>query len=352
MGGLDVEVINAILARSLDILKLSANEQREVLRLIQGLQRELVQKLSEGNLTEFSKARLQSLLNECDAMIAQYYGQAQGQLALTLNELGTLEAQHTADVLTSVLATAKIEATIPSATVLKRLVSNIIIDGTPLAGYWERQAGDTAYRFAQQVRMGIVAGETNQQIISRIIGKSGEMGVMDITRRNAAALVQTATLTVANTARSETYHANADIMYGERWVSSLDSHTCISCAARDGLKWDLDGKPVGHKLPYIIPALHVNCRCALTAWLKPIILKNGAEIDLRGSQRASTDGSVSSKLTFSDWLASKSPEFQDAQLGVGKAELFRQGKLTLADMLDMKGQEMTLVQLKEKYRIK
>ena len=351
MNALDAELLDRIISRSLDILRLSANEQRDVIVLVEKLQKDLTAKLSEGTLTDFGKARTQQLLNEANALIADYYSAMSGGLNTTLQQLAALEARHTAEAVTSVLSAAEITASLPTATVLKRLVSNVILEGSPLNDYWSKQAGDVAYRFAQQVRMGIVAGESNADIIRRIVGTKDIAGVMDISRRNVAALVQTATLTVANTARHETYMANKDIGIGEIWNSTMDNLVCVRCGSRDGRVWDWNQQPIGHDIPYAVPALHISCRCALTMKLKPITLDNGFvyEPGSWASTRASMDGQVSSKMTFEDWLNNRTPEQQDAQLGPGKAELFRQGKIGLEGMLNMKGEEMTLAQLKTKY---
>jgi hypothetical protein len=66
-------------------------------------------------------------------------------------------------------------------------------------------------------------------------------------------------------------------------------------------------------------------------------------------QRASSAGPVDRKTTFTDFLARQSPEFQNNVLGKDRAEFFRSGKLTLQQLVDESGRELTLAELRAKY---
>ncbi|MDE3957705.1 phage head morphogenesis protein, partial [Glaesserella parasuis] len=61
--------------------------------------------------------------------------------------------------------------------------------------------------------------------------------------------------------------------------------------------------------------------------------------------RASQDSPVSEQINYENWLKSKSPEQQDQVLGKGKADLWRRGVITFADMLDQSGRPLTLKDL-------
>ena len=61
------------------------------------------------------------------------------------------------------------------------------------------------------------------------------------------------------------------------------------------------------------------------------------------------DGQVAADLTFGDWLKGKPVEFADEMLGKGRAQLWRDGKITLQDLLNAQGQPLTLKQLRERY---
>jgi hypothetical protein len=61
------------------------------------------------------------------------------------------------------------------------------------------------------------------------------------------------------------------------------------------------------------------------------------------------NGQVAGNLSFEDWLADKSAAFQDKVLGPGRAQLWRDGKLTLRDLLNQQGRQMSLEELRAKY---
>ncbi|MDO9894668.1 phage head morphogenesis protein, partial [Glaesserella parasuis] len=67
--------------------------------------------------------------------------------------------------------------------------------------------------------------------------------------------------------------------------------------------------------------------------------------EMPSSTRASQDSPVSEQINYENWLKSKSPEQQDQVLGKGKADLWRRGVITFADMLDQSGRPLTLKDL-------
>jgi hypothetical protein len=72
--------------------------------------------------------------------------------------------------------------------------------------------------------------------------------------------------------------------------------------------------------------------------------KERIEAALAGT-RASMSGPVSGKTTFEAWLKKRSVEEQNKVLGVGKAKLWRSGKIGFSDLVDQRGNPLTLAQL-------
>jgi hypothetical protein len=93
-----------------------------------------------------------------------------------------------------------------------------------------------------------------------------------------------------------------------------------------------------------------NCRCSMIPVLKTW-KELGINMDeLSDNTRASMEGQVTDK-TFADWLKRKTetdPTFADRTLGKGRAELWRNGKITMDQMISG-GQPLTLSQLQAKY---
>jgi len=350
LGAVDQIIAEALLSHQLDLLRLEAGVRARVIALLNQLQRELTAKLATEELTEFSKARTAALLKQATEVIDSYYARAEGVLDTAMSGAAEVAAKHAADTLDSVFV-ANFSASLPSATFLERIASNVMIQGAPSAEWWSRQSVDTAFRFANAVRQGIVAGETNETIIARVAGRKGFPGVMEVSRSNARALVHTSIQEVANDTRRETFRKNSDVINGTHQVSTLDSHTTDICMAYDGAEYDLDGEPInGTKLPYNggCPR-HWGCR-SIEVPITKTFKELGIDIeDLPPPARASSDGPVRGDMTFAQFLERKGEAFQDEVLGPGRAQLWRDDKITLQQLLDLRGNPLTLEELRAKY---
>lgn len=173
MGALEEWIAEMFLVHSLNLLRFSSGTQEKILLLMAAMSRELSAKLSEGEISTYGKQRLGALLRESNAVISSHYTGMQTEMTRNLTGMVRIEADYTAKVLTQAL---KIElgAKLPPATYLEKLVGDTLIKGAPSAEWWARQATDTQFRFASQVRLGAAQGETTSQIVSRVLGKSAK----------------------------------------------------------------------------------------------------------------------------------------------------------------------------------
>jgi len=316
------------IAWTLDLARFDAHEQARVISLLKKMERELLAKVAAGT-TDWGKARIAQQQAEIQAIIKQYYDVVASHTASVNAALAQISAN-------SVLSTLPGAASIlPTEAAMRALIGDVLIMGAPQEAWWARQAADVAFRFASAFRQGLAAAETSQQIIKRVREQ------MDVTRANAAALVQTGMTSVANTARMAVFQANSDVVTGVKWLATLDSHTCPRCGERDGMTWKLDGSALNATLPFAQPPLHFNDRCVLAPQTRFSGLGNG--------QRASDEGPVPSKTTFEDFLTTKSAAWQDSNLGPGRAQMWRDGKITLKDLTSGTGRPLTLDQLQAKY---
>ncbi len=348
----DQALHDAIISYQLDLRRLEAGTRVDVLRLLTQMQRELVSVIANsGKLTEYTKVQKQTLLRQVRTVITDYYSKAEGHLADVANELAVTQAQHMGVMLETTLAVAATGAALPTDTALSRLAGGSLIEGGPVADWWGRLATDTTFKVGNAIRQGIAQGETNSQIIARVTGTPGAVGAMDAARHNVAALVQTTTQTVANDARMAVFDSNQDIIEGLVWFSAMDGHVCPRCIALSGRKWrnTEDHEPIGHSVPFRNPPIHWNDRCVLLPVTKSF-KDLGVDIpEVPDGQRASRYGPVGSRAVFGDFLSRRSTQQQDEQLGAGRAQLWRDGKITLNQLIDGKGRELTLAQLKAKY---
>ncbi len=405
MGALEEWIAEMFLVHSLNLLRFSSGMQEKILLLMAAMSKELTAKLNEGEISTYGKQRLGALLRESNAVISSHYTGMQAEMTRNLTGMVRIEADYTAKVLTQGL---KIElgAKLPPATYLEKLVGDTLIKGASSADWWKRQALDTQFRFASQVRLGAAQGETTSQIVSRVLGKSakaadslankpalpatppmpdakappagpatkpgappadpaakppgaapdpvapGEQGILKASAANARALVHSSVQAVANAARLASFKQNADLIECLVWLSTLDSHTCLLCAMRDLHEYSLDDQePINHTHEWAggPGAIHFSCRCVLSTRTRTFA-DLGIELDEPGdSTRPSDGGAVSSKLNFKDFLASKDKAWRAEYLGPGRAEMYESGKITLNDLMNLKGRKLTLEELQAKY---
>lgn len=337
------QVFDEILDNALLVFRYAAAERAATIKRLKALEKELVAKLNEEAVTTRQKRRVETFIKETASLIDKRYTQLQEEFEWV--ELAKLVSN---DLHYGIGVALGIDALyLPTNHYFESLESDIILFGAPSADWWRGQSQDLAFKFAQQVRQGLSNAETNQQIISRIVGKNGEQGIMETARRNAASLVQTSVQTVANDARRNTFKANSDVIFGIKQVSTLDSHTSLTCIAYSGAEWDLDFKPIGNKkLAYNggVPR-HWNCRSVevpITKSFKELGIKVP---EIKRTTRASDKGQIEANISFNDFLKRKGKTYQDSMLGKGRAELWRAGKITLRDLVDGKGRPLTLAEL-------
>lgn len=345
MGGLDAWLASVLVAHGINLLRLEADYQRQVLAILLGMEQELVSKLTgKKALTDFSRQRLIDLLADARSMIAEKYI----EIRTTMDPVpvAALEAQYVTKTLGEAVGVKLVSAP-PAASVLRSLADSTLIQGGPAADWWARQGQDTAFRFSNAVRQGVVQGETNAQIVQRVRGTKTVPGIMEASKSNAEAMVRTSVQTVSAAARQATFESNSDILEGFEQVSTLDSRTTQICMAYDGAQWDLEYAPIKpSKLPYAggVPR-HWNCRSTMSPMVNPLI---AGMPGFAPSERASAFGPTKAK-TFTEWLDKQSRMTQDELLGVGRADLYRGGKITLQQLLDQRGRPLTLKQLQAEY---
>lgn len=329
--------MDAIISHQIDLMRLDASMRAQVLAALDSLGYTLEQKLAKHDLTDFQKARFRSLLADVTDTIDSYYSTITD--TINSNLVGVARLQSESFVFASVL-----DGSLPTTNVAKKIVDDTVIFGASAEDWWAKQAEDTKFRFAAEVRQGILAGEDRGAIATRVRDLIGVSGA------NAEALVRTSVQAVSANARTETYQQNSDVVIGTRQISTLDGRTTDICIAYSDAMYDLDGNPInGTDLPYNngVPR-HWNCR-SVEVPLLDTTKALGFDIS-GGTTRAAEGGAVSADTSFDSWLSRQSIDQQNEQLGVGRAQLWRDGKITLRDLLNQNGNPLTLEELQNKVR--
>jgi hypothetical protein len=238
------------------------------------------------------------------------------------------------------------------------IVGNTLVQGGSPAEWWRKQSNDFRTSFVRTMRTSMRNGEGVAQGIRRLVGGTIDgvtvPGIMKTTRAKAGALAATSMNAFTNNARVATYQQNNDVVKGTQQLSTLDNLTSDICVAYSEQAWDIETfEPLPPaSLPFNGgPPRHFNCRSTLVP-----ILKSFQELGLTSKEsagfpvgtRASMDGQVPGDTTFAQFLSGKSKRFQDKLLGPSRAQLWRDGNITLTQLVDMRGNPMTVAQLEVK----
>jgi SPP1 gp7 family putative phage head morphogenesis protein len=374
------EFFDALVRHQIGLLRVNGRIRKRIIELLDETEKDISRQI-KIKLRGVSGLERPSSVNKLDALVAAIkrirataVRSSMSVLREELIEIAKHEPTFVADALSAISPTNAVLA-IPTADALADIVRSRPFQGKVLRDWAKNIEAADIERISDQIKIGLVQGESSQAIARRVVGTvslKGIDGVTEITRRNAAALSRTAVNAIANQARRDLFKANADLFEEEIYVATLDSRTTAICRSLDGERF-----PVG-KGP--IPPLHFNCRSLRVASLdgeaigqrpaKPSTQKqllrefsdknNLGSISSRSKlprgfkgkfdefarQRIrETTGQIDSKISYQQWLTRQSKEFQDDVLGKTKGKLFRDGGLTLDKFVNRKGDELTLAEL-------
>lgn len=338
------QLADLTVARHLLLLRLQASETRKIDRLFADIADSIQAQLNSAKpLTEYQGRRLNAQIKQLTELV--------NIEPPDLSELAEVEAKSAV----SNLAQVGVDATLPTAATLQQISSNVIIQGAVIDEWFRQINENTKFEISRAVKVGIAQGMTNQQILKSIVGikSQGDKGaeVLKTSMRHASTITRTAVQTIANEAAYSTYLASDDVIKGVEHVSTLDSRTTITCAARDGCAWDLNGKQFkGNPAPFMKPPLHFNCRSILVPVTKTFRELGIDKDEIPQGTRSTQYGSVRQSMKFEDFMNRQPKSFVEDVLGVGRYEIYKDKKLTLNQLLDTRAlKPLTLTELKEKY---
>lgn len=296
------------------------------------------------SLQRFRIQRAERLFEQIEELTGETFDSITRQVRLRLASFGRQQSETAVVHLRAVLGAGSAGAVDPirvTINQLKAIVDSDPIEGAVMRDWFSRQAERTAFEVRRQVQLGMTRAETIDDMVRRVRGRSvgrGRFsgGVMETTTRQAESIVRTAVNQISNVAAFETYRANSDITSTYEYTATLDSRTTIICASLDGRSFRYDD-PAAPK-----PPQHWGCRSILVPRVDWDRL--GLEPPPEGT-RASAQGQVSADTTYSDWLRAQPKSVQNEILGPSRAELFREGKVSLRDMVRSDGRRIPLDQL-------
>ena len=170
-------------------------------------------------------------------------------------------------------------------------------DGSPLrdllAGLGQQAAQDVGDALKHAVATGRNPRQTARDLRAALGG----------TLTRALTIARTEQMRSYRTASLRSYQENSDVLRGWAWKASPSRRTCPVCLAMDGTEHALD-EPM---------ASHPACRCTPTP-----ILRNRP---------------TPPHETGAEWFDRQPADVQRELLGPGKYDLYRDGRITLADLV-------------------
>lgn len=240
MPNLSDKLTSKIITQTINLLRLSDGMFKPVLRVLNALEKELLRDLEDvTGKTAFTISRMKALFAQTRQTISTAYDKIS-----VMNEAGLIDTVALVADQTVAMIDAAIGASVTSVgwspQQVEAIAKNTLIDGLVSADWWAKQSASLRDKFARQMKVGQMRGETIDQLAARVRGTSANAykdGIMQADRMQARTLVRTAVLGVSNEARLQTYLDNSEVVKGVRWLSTLDNRTTEICIALDGKQW-------------------------------------------------------------------------------------------------------------------
>ena len=282
-----------------------------------------------------TRARYKEIMRKIKKIRDDAVAQLDGQLSLDLHDLIESETAFQDKTLKAILG-VDLELTLPAPEKVYTAVTFMpFAQSVTYESMLNKISSELYSQWDMSVRAGYLAGDTAQVINRRVLGSIADLklqpGTMEKLRTALDANTRTTLSHYAEQTRNAIYRANEDIFLGYKYLATLDWHTCIICAADDGRIFpSLDVAP---QLPR-----HYRDRCLYVPLIRGIDNEEG--------ERASVDGPVAAKLSFSDWMKDQPVEKQKDLLGPSRYKLYAEGKPLEGFVVD--GRTLTLKELAEK----
>lgn len=283
--------------------------------------------LAKGELTAYSRARLEAQLEATKRALADVYGRAADRIEADLKDYAQYAGPAEAKAMESILLHT-VEVAVPTAAQIYTAAYQRPLGNGPTATMlkpfidkWKEGSVSAA---ENALRMGYFQGKTNDELTRQLVGTKAKRytdGIIGVTGRNGEMVVRTAMQHMAMTARDAFVQANSDIIKKVEWVSTLDNRTTAVCRSLDSQQFPIDSGPR--------PPIHPGCRSSVVPVVdNKFIRESFRQGETRASKGESGGRQVSSGLTYYDWLKTQPAEFQDAAIGKTRGLLLRNGGLT------------------------
>ena len=393
---------------SLDLNRFSNKVSREIVQsynriIINAVNKlEAIERLPVGNQPRYTAARLRSLLAQTKESLKRWDVKSTRDMQLVSEAVAKLQTEFATDQMEKALpagirssirtvevtpAFAKAVVNTSASQLNVQILSdslNTIAGGAGVKFSLTAKEGElielpngesirksfrgitnkSAEKLGREVRDGLLAGDTTQQIRTRLIGQlrfnsKGNVRQIAMAGGNATkaanyqimTIVRTSLNQVSNVAAQQVYKANPDATKKYRYLATLDSRTSSRCRLLDQQVFEYGKGPE--------PPQHFNCRSRTVAEIDYDNLSRvfGRKIEAprRRGFRPSESGLVPAGESYGTWLSKQSPAVKAKALGAKKVRYFDKlskkygGDQAIRKFVAADGSERTLAQLQAAY---
>ncbi|WP_374447405.1 phage minor head protein [Providencia sp.] len=361
MRSVNEQLMDELIAHSLFSGRYSTSVARRMIKVLNEFDAELTASLIVTlddvsiDVNGFTARRLESSLSSVRSINKRAVDSAFSLLTEEMREYAVYEMGYYPSLFDDLLPDAVLRQYPLMGITEEMLFSSVMsrpFQGKLLSEWASGLESDRMTRISNTVRNGYLNGDSTVDIGRKIRGHANQGykdGVLQLSRANATTIAKTAISHLQATARDQFVDANKDIFDCKQWLSTLDNKTSHTCIVRDRLKYTLDGKPIGHKVPYLQGPgkIHFNCRSTET-----LVTKSWRELgidldEMDAGTRASMDGQVPTDTTYLAWIL-RQPEWRQRQVfGETRFRLMKEGGIHPSEFYTDKGEFISLEQLKQ-----
>ncbi len=369
------EFVNLGIKNQIYLEQYAEHLRGKVVKILERAQTEICKTLLDNDptvvpLTEWKKKRLQNLKAQIGEILEDHYQKVGDVTKAEMIKLASFQKDYTVASANRAFGVNLFDVNLTREN-LEAIATQTMIQGQVIGKWWaekplayQQKMEKAINQGMEQIELGLVRGEAVGDLIRRIRGYKSATGayhpgVMNVAYHEAAALVRTSVMQVAQAVRRAIYDQNADVIKGLQVVATLDTRTTPLCRALDGRIFDLERQPLDDDGPPLPPGppFHWQCRSTLVPIIKSYAELAGGDLSeekraaleaMDPGTRASMNGQVSDKITYEEWLKTQSERIQKEVLGETRWDLWRKGKIGMADMVHQNGRPLTIEELRKK----
>lgn len=303
--------------------------------------------------------------------LAEKWQAIYADLAPELEEMARLEQQAVSEIYSAVGGVELIEVAQDKVTAYINSATMILTSGSSVtAGTWAElylaSSESLARRVDGLIQQGFRDGWTYSQYLQAMRGTynkstkqyaGGQLTGVEV--RYADSLIRTGVMHYSNQATLKMFADNKDVISGVEFVATLDNRVTALCASLDGTIY-----PIGKVKN--IPPLHPRCRSRLigvgdgisNGRYRPAVGGKATDIEAYKNKPKYTGKKsldvysveqIGVKADAEQWLREQPLAWLESSQAFGKttAKLFKEGKLTLAEMMhSASNRPLTLAEIK------